>query len=634
MKQILNYLTIILVITMTVTNSFSQNAERKNIPEKYKWDNSILYKNVDEWQKDREKIEKQIEALKTFQGKMGKSSDLFYGTLNLYFDIHKNLYKLSDYSFRVADEDIRISANQSLNQQAATLATKLSEAASFINPEILKIDQNEIKKFFNKKKELNEFKFYVNDILRLRGHTLNTREEEILASAGMITNTPSEVYGIFDNAEKPNPKVKLSNNEEVELNAAAYTKYRTVPHRADRELVMKSVFENYKKFQNTIGANLVGKLKADYFFAKNRKYKTSLESSLNVNNIPVTVYENLINQINKNLPTLHRFLKLKAKMLGVEQLHYYDLYTPLVKSVEFKFSIEEGKELLLDSFKPLGEEYISTVKRAFEERWIDYLPSKGKRSGAYSSGAAYNFHPFILMNWTDDYESVSTIAHELGHTMHSYFSNKHQPFVNAQYSIFVAEIASTLNENFLNNYMLDKVKTDEEKLYLLGSYLDLLRTTIFRQTSFAEFERELHMKIENGEPLTGEDISTIYYDIVKKYYGQNEGVCVVDDYIAHEWAYIPHFINSTYYVYQYSTSLIYATAFAEKIVKEGQPAVDKFYNILKGGSSDYPIELIKKAGLDPLSSEAFELTMAKMNKVMDKIEEIFRKGMGSQNKQK
>ena len=622
MKQIISFLIIILVNIMAFTNSFSQNLERKDIPEKLKWDNSILYKSADDWQKDRQSIESAIQKFSEFKSKLGESSDTFYRGLSLYFDILQRFYKLTDYASRLSDEDLRNSANQSLTQQANTLGTKFGEATSFIRPEILEINPDKVKTFFEEKKELKDFKNYVNDILRLKAHTLNSSEEQILASAGLITGTPSEVYGIFDNAEKPNEKVKLSTGEEIELNSAAYTKYRTVPNRADRELVMKSTFENYKKFQNTIGANLVGKIHADYFYAKNRKYNTVLEGSLDGNNIPVSVYENLINQIHKNLPTLHRFLKLKAKMLGVDQLHYYDLYTPLVKSVELKFNIEEGQNLILDVVKPMGPEYKATVKKAFDERWIDYIPSVGKRSGAYSSGAAYAYHPYILMNWTDDYESVSTLAHELGHTMHSYFSNKNQPFPTSDYPIFVAEIASTINETLLNNFMVNKVKTDEEKLYLLGSYLDLLRTTIFRQTYFAEFEWELHKRIEKGEPLTGESISEIYYGIVKNYYGNDSGACIVDPYIAYEWAYIPHFVNYTYYVYQYSTSLIYATAFAEKIVKEGQPAVDKFYEILKGGSSDYPIELIKKAGIDPLSSEAFDLTMAKMNKVMDQMEEI------------
>ncbi|MEW6651898.1 MAG: M3 family oligoendopeptidase, partial [Bacteroidota bacterium] len=425
---------------MTAQIGFAQNKERKDVPDKYKWDNSAIYKNVDEWKKDKETILAQIETLNSFRGKMGKNAELFYTTLRIYFDIYKLFYKLSDYAFRVADEDLRINDNLSLNQISTTIGTKLGEAASFINPEILSLEAEKIKKFFDQKKELNEFEFYINDIIRLRPHTLTAREEEILASAGLITSTPSDVHSIFDNTERPNAAVKLLNGTKIELNAANYNKYRTTKNRKDRELVMKAMFDNYKKFQNTMGANLAGKLRSDYFYAKNRKYETVLKSSLNANNIPVSVYENLINQINKNLPTLHRFLKLKAKMLGVDKLHYYDLYTPLVKTVEFKYSVEEGQKLLLDAFKPLGEEYVSTVNKSFDEKWIDYIPTTGKRSGAYSSGAQYDLHPYILMNWTDDYESVSTLAHELGHTMHSNYSNKNQSFVNAQYATFVAEI--------------------------------------------------------------------------------------------------------------------------------------------------------------------------------------------------
>jgi oligoendopeptidase F len=286
------------------------------------------------------------------------------------------------------------------------------------------------------------------------------------------------------------------------------------------------------------------------------------------------------------------------------------------------FTIEQGQEVILNALKPMGEEYQATLKKAFSNRWIDYYPNTGKKSGAYSNGATYDIHPYILMNWTDDFESVSTLAHELGHTMHSYFSNKTQPFQSSDYATFVAEIASTFNENLLNNYLTKTVKTNEEKMYLLGSYLELLRTTIFRQTMFAEFEWEAHKLVENNKPITGEILSDIYYNLVKKYYGNDEGVCIVDSSVAYEWAYIPHFVNYTYYVYQYATSIIYATALAEKVIADGDPAVQKYYSILKGGSSEYPLELIKKAGIDPLSSEAFELTMKKMNSIMDQMEKI------------
>jgi oligoendopeptidase F len=312
-------------------------------------------------------------------------------------------------------------------------------------------------------------------------------------------------------------------------------------------------------------------------------------------------------------------------MLGVDTLHYYDLYTPLVKKVDMKFTVQQGEDIIKNALKPMGDEYLSTVNKVFGNGWVDFMPNVGKRSGAYSSGNAYDVHPYILMNWNDDYESVSTLAHELGHSMHSYFSNKNQPFATSDYPIFVAEIASTFNESLLNHYMVDHSKNNEEKLYLLGSYLDLLRLTIFRQTLFAEFELKVHEMAENQEPITGEKMCDLYYSLVKEYYGNDKGICIVDPYVAYEWEYIPHFVNYNYYVYQYATSLIYATAFAEKVIKEGKPAVDKYYNILKGGSSDYPIELIKKAGIDPLSAEPFELTMEKMNSVMDQMEKILSK---------
>lgn len=625
MKQLIKTsLTFLLVILFT-SNLTAQTKERSEIPEKYKWDLSVLYESPEVWQQAKDQLAEKVEMLDDNKGKLGESAETLYSTIDLYFDALKDFYKLIVYANRLYDEDLRKSENQELTQHISNLGTTFSEKTSYLNPEILQIEPATIEKFYNDFPALKDYALFIDDILRLRDHTLSPDQEQILASAGQVTGNPTSVYNIFDNAEKPLPKVELSTGEEVELSASMFVKYRTAPNREDRAKVFKAVFENYGKFENTIGANLAGKVKGDVFYSKNRKYDSALERSLAGPNIPVSVYTTLIDQINKNLPTMHRFLDLKKRMLGVDELHYYDLYTSIVKEVDMQFSVDEAQEMLLDVFKPMGEEYVNTVKMSFDNRWIDFYPTPGKRSGAYSSGAAYHEHPYILMNWNDDYNALSTLAHELGHTMHSYFSNKTQPFQYSDYATFVAEIASTMNENLLNDYMVKNAKSDEEKLFILGSYLELLRTTIFRQVSFAEFEWKIHKKIENGEPLTGEKMSDIYWDIVKRYYGHDEGVMVVDDYIRYEWAYIPHFINYTYYVYQYSTSIIYATAFAEKVKAEGQPAVDNFYEILKGGSSDYPIELIKKAGLDPLSSEAFDLTMQRMNEVMDQIEEILDK---------
>ncbi|MFH1527298.1 MAG: oligoendopeptidase F [Bacteroidota bacterium] len=611
-------------LILIFTGNFIAQTDRNTIDNRYKWNLSDLYSSVDDWHAAKVNIESRVNDISKHQGKLGESaSNLFY-TMDTYYKLIKDYYKLSVYSNRLKDEDLNISENESLAQLSSNLGTKISETSSFIDPEILKIAPEKIKLFYSESPELLEYKTVIDDIQRLRAHTLSESEEKILASFGLVTGTPGNVYSIFDNAEMPRPTVKLADGKEVELNSSNYVKYRGSENRDNRALVFDAFFNNIGKFKNTIGANLAGKVKSDFVYGKNRNYATALEYSLDRFNIPTDVYKNLITQIHNSLPTLHRFLALKQKMLGLDQLHYYDLYTSIVDKVELNYTVEEGQAIILESLKPLGSDYISTVKKSFDDQWIDYYPNKGKRSGAYSSGSAYDVHPYILMNWTDDYNSVSTLAHELGHTMHSYYSNKNQNFANSNYSTFVAEIASTCNEDLLNNFMVQKVKSDKEKIFLLGSYLELLRTTIFRQVLFAEFELIIHEKIENSEPLNGEIMSSLYYDLVKKYYGHDEGVCIIDPYVAYEWAYIPHFIGYSYYVYQYSTSLIYATAFAQKIVNEGQSAVDAYFNILKGGSSDYPIDLIKKAGLDPLSSQPFELVMAKMNTVMDQIEEIIK----------
>lgn len=622
LKIILFYTLAVLTIVPAV---FPQSPKRSGVPDKYKWNLSDIYNSVSDWQADLNKIEGSLNSFTSFKGKLGNDSQTLLNALNSYFGMLKVFYKSSTYAGNLSNEDVNISENQALLQQLSSVGTKFGETASFFEPEILTISKEKIEKFLTEKPELNTYSMYIDNIQRLRAHTLSEAEEKILASFGLIAGNQNTVYSIFADGEKPNPNITLSDGKEVELSASAFTEVRVLENRDDRKKVFESFFNGYGDFKNTFGANLVGKVKKDWVYAKNKNYKTSLESALNGDNLPPTVYTTLIEQVNKSLPTLHRFLDLKKRMLGVDTLHYYDLYTSLVNAVDQKFTIEEGQQSILNALTPLKSEYISTVKKSFDNRWIDFIPTEGKRSGAYSTGGAYDVHPYILINWNDDYESLSTLAHELGHTMHSFYSNANQPFAKADYATFVAEIASTINETLLNNYMVRNAKSNEEKLFLLGSYLDLLRTTIFRQTSFAEFELEIHNRVEQGQPLTGDDLCNIYYDIVKKYYGHNAGHCVVDPYIKYEWAYIPHFMGYTYYVFQYSTSLIYATAFAEKIVNEGTPAVDNFYKILKGGSSKYAIDLIKDAGIDPLSPEPFELTMKKMNKVMDQIEEILNK---------
>ncbi len=626
-----------LLIFLSVSTFISaQTLNREEIDDKYKWNLDDLYSSIDEWENAKSKIEERVDEIQKYKGKLGESSKNLLSTLDTYYDIIKEFYRVSGYASKLKDQDLGNSANESLAQQASNLGTKISETASFINPEILKINDEKMKKFFKEEPKLSTYKTMIDDVLRLRAHTLSEKEEKILASFGLTSGTPYNVYGMFTNAEMPRAEVELSNGESIKLTSSAYSRFRTTENREDRSKIFKAFFNNFGKFEKTIGVNLAGHVKGDYVYAKNRNYVSSLESALNNYNIPTSVYTNLIDQINKGLPTLHRFLNLKKRMLGYDTLHYYDLYTSMVEKVDMKFSVEEGEKAILNALPVLGDEYISVLNEAFDNQWIDFYPNTGKRSGAYSSGSAYDVHPYILMNWTGDFNSLSTLAHELGHTMHSYLSNKNQDFANANYSIFVAEIASTLNENLLMDYLVKNAESDKEKLFLLGNYLETLRTTLFRQVSFAEFEWEIHKKAENGEPLNGEIMSELYYDIVKKYYGHDEGVCFVDPYIAYEWAFIPHFYYN-YYVYQYSTSIIYSTALAEKITNaqlqliEGElavssnPAVDDYFKILTGGSSEYPIDLIKKAGVDPTAPEPFELAMHRMNKVMDQIEELLKK---------
>jgi oligoendopeptidase F len=622
MKRALSLFLILLFFILST--NYAQPKTRENIEDKYKWNLEDLYSSVDEWNADKEAIENRIPEITEFKGKLSESPQNLLTTLENMYSIYKNYYKLSSYSSRLKDQDLGNSENGALAQQASALGTKLSEAASYFNPEVLKIKKTTMEKFYKEKPALLEYKIILDDVQRLRSHTLSENEEKILASFGLIASNQYNVYGIFTNAEMPRREVTLADGENVKLTASGFVKYRASENREDRKLVFKNFFENYGEFEKTIGVNLTGHVKGDYVFAKNKNYETALEAALNKNNIPTSVYENLIKQINNSLPTLHRFLTLKKEMLGYDTLYYYDLYTSMVEKADMTFSVEEGQDVIIKALKPLGTEYTLVLKKAFAERWIDYYPTDGKRSGAYSTGSEYDEHPYILMNWTDDYNSVSTFAHELGHTMHSYLSNQNQPFQNSQYPIFVAEIASTLNENLLNDYMVENAKSDKEKLFILGSYLDMLRGTLFRQVSFAEFEWEIHKKIEAGESLNGEIMSNIYYDIVKRYYGADEGVTVVPEYIKYEWAYIPHFYYN-YYVYQYATSIIYATAFYEKIKENGDTAVQDYFKILKGGGSDYPIELIKKAGVNPMSAEPFELAMKRMNDVMDKIEAIIKK---------
>jgi oligoendopeptidase F len=403
-----------------------------------------------------------------------------------------------------------------------------------------------------------------------------------------------------------------------------YNRYRGISNRADRDLIFKAFWANYKKFEASFGEMLYGNVMGDVFSYKARKYTSSLEAALYPNSIPVAVYHSLIENVNKNLQAFHRYLAIKKRMLGVDTLKYLDLYAPVVKDVKLKYSYEEAENLVLKALAPLGAEYTSVIKKALNERWIDVFPTTAKSSGAYSNDGGYDEHPYILLNYNDLYSDVSTLAHELGHTMQTYFSNKTQPYPTSGYPIFIAEVASTFNEVLLFKEMMKEIKDDDIRLSLLMSWLDNFKGTLFRQTQFAEFELSIHEIAEKGQPLTGESLSSLYNDLVKKYYGQDKGTCYIDNYVSMEWAFIPHFYNS-FYVYQYSTSFTASISLAERVINNEKGALEQYIKFLSSGGSEYPIELLKKAGVDMTSSAPFDKTIVAMNNIMDEIEKILDK---------
>ena len=595
--------------------------DRQDIPEKYKWDLSPIFKSEDEWEKSRDAIKKTIKEVEQFRGRVMDSSEILADTLTFITGLQKDLRKLSCFASLSSDEDTRVSQFQGMKQEVSQIYADFAAAASYIVPEILNAEVATIRKYIQQENRLRDFDFYLEDLIRQRRHKRSDEVEKVIAQASLMAGNASSIYSIFSNADFPYPEVKLSDGNTVTLNNANFSLHRTSPVREDRQMVFEAFFGKLAGFERTFGTQLYGNLKKDVFYSRVRKYNNTLESALDDDHIPEDVYHNLIENVHQHLPAFHRYLQLRKRMLGVEQLHYYDLYAPLVKEVDLKYSVEEAQEIILKSLQPLGQDYVDVVNESFQNRWIDMYPNEGKRSGAYSNGAIYDVHPYILMNYNGKYDDVSTLTHELGHTMHSYLSNNNQPFAKADYSIFVAEVASTLNEALLNEYLLDTISDPRIRLSILGNYLEGAKGTLFRQTQFAEYELLIHQITEKGESLTGERLSELYSGLVKKYYGHDEGICHVDDYIRWEWTYIPHFYYD-YYVYQYATSFTASQALAEQILSGDSSVRKRFLNFLSSGGSAYPVSLLKKAGVDMTEDRPFRLTIQKINRVMDEMEDI------------
>jgi oligoendopeptidase F len=585
-----------------------------------RWNLADAYPSVASWDADTAKLDAQIAEFASCKGHFGDSAAQFKKCLDLQADMSKRYARLSVYSGELLAEDTGRSSSLELAQKADVLGTNLNEATSFVNPEILQLGKAKIDKFLLDERSLAIYQHPLDEILRFAPHTLDAAGEAIVARFGLMTGGTSAAYSILTNADIPWPTVKLSTGDAATIDDTGYTKYREVLNRDDRKEVMNAFFGTFKTYERTVGVMLYSQLKEDAVFAKVRKYPDSLTRSLDGNRVPLAVLDTLIRETTANLPTLYRYFRLRAKMLKIEKMQYYDLYSPLVKS-EIKFPLTDAKTMVLEAVAPLGRDYVAAMESGFAGRWMDAYPRPKKQSGAHMQGAAYDVHPYVLMNYSDDYDSLTTLAHEWGHAMHSYLANRAQPYVTADYAIFIGEIASTLNEQLLLARMLKAAKTDDERLLYLGSSLEQLRGTFYRQAMFAEFEREIHARVDRGEPLTGDAFTKMYCDLLKRYHDAAEGLVNIDDAYCVEWAYIPHFYNA-FYVYQYATSIAASSLFARRI-QDGEPgAVTRYLDLLRAGGSDYPYDLVKTAGVDLATPAPYRAVVARMNAIMDEIEAI------------
>jgi oligoendopeptidase F len=600
--------------------------ERAAIPEKYTWNLADIFPSQAAWTKAKEALGKRIPRLTESRGHLGDSADALHRGLSEMFAAQQQLLALGAYASMLSDQDTRESAPREMLQSAQQLGVDFDAATAWVQPELLSIDAAKLRAFVAQDKRLAEYRFYLEDTLRWKPHTLNAAEEKILAETGSLTEASRSIYSVLKDSDFPYPTVKLSTGQEVRLDSAAYTLQRASPVREDRDKVFDAFFGGFKAFRGTMGATLYAHVQAHVFEKKERNFDSSLAAALFRDNVPTDIYRQLVLDVHRNLPSLHRYLKLRQRMMGLDSLRYQDLYAPLVAKVDLSFSPEEARALVLQAVAPLGKPYVDALKKGYESRWTDYLPSPGKAPGAYSTGV-YGVHPYQLLNFNGKYEDLTTLAHESGHSMHTYFSSANQPYPTANYAIFVAEVASTLNENLLLYFMLARAPNDATRLSLLGTYLDGLRTTLFRQTLFAEFELKAHEMVERGETLTGENLTAVYLALAREYYGHDAGICRVDDIIGYEWEYIPHFYGS-FYVYQYATSLVASTTLAKNIRAESGKSTrarDAYLALLKSGGSDYPVELLKKAGVDMTTSVPFQAAMAEMNSTMDEMEKILAK---------
>ena len=588
--------------------------DRSSIESIYKWNIDEMYNNKEAIDVDIKKVESILKEVKNYKGKLGSSKDSLYKALKLSEDASRIVQNLYVYTHMKQHEDTRINENQGMATKIDMLSTELSMATSYIVPEIISIDDKILNEFLESK-DLSFYEKYIDDILREKPHTLSEREEEILAATSDISGVAENVYDMLSFADLEFPEIEDEEGNKVKLTHSNFSVFLKSKNQRVRKDAFEALYSVYDKYKNTFASTLYGGIKSEIFYSKMRKHKSALEGSLFNDDVSVDVYNNLILAIDENLDSLNKYVELKKRFLGLEEIHMYDLYVPLTDKFDMKIPYEKAQEIILEALRPLGEEYLNIIKKAFSEGWIDVYENEGKQGGAYSWGS-YDSHPYILMNYHDDLNSLFTLIHELGHSVHSYYSRTSQEYLYSNYKIFVAEVASTLNELLLINYLLDNSSSREETIYLLNYYLEQFRTTVYRQTMFAEFEKITHEKVEGKEPLTAKEFTDIYYGLNEKYYGKS---CNVDRQIGLEWARIPHFY-SNFYVYKYATGFSAASALSQQILKEGEPAVQRYIEFLKSGGSEYPLVQLKSAGVDMEKKESVDSALSVFSELVDKLE--------------
>ncbi|EMW6188454.1 oligoendopeptidase F [Enterococcus faecium] len=594
-----------------------QLPKREELPEDLTWDLTKIFSSDKEFDEKYLELSEKLKKSEKYKGTLNQGASQFLDAIEFVLSVYRQTEIIYVYAHLKNDQDTGNTEYQALYARASSLFSKVSEAVSWFEPEILQLSDERIWQYFKEEPKLEVYRHYIQQIVDNRAHVLSADQESLLAGAGEIFEASSDTFAVLNNADLVFPTIEGENGEKVQLSHGVYGQLLESTDRSVREAAFKGLYSVYEQFRNTFASTLSTHIKGHNFKAKVRNYSSAREASLSNNHIPESVYDTLVDVVNKHLPLLHRYMELRKRLLEVEKLHMYDLYTPVLGEAPITFTYEEAKEKALEALKPMGEEYMTIVEKAFSERWIDVVENKGKRSGAYSSGS-YDTNPYILLNWHDTLDQLFTLVHEMGHSVHSYFTRSSQPYVYGDYSIFLAEIASTTNENILTEYLLETEKDPRVRAYVLNHYLDGFKGTVFRQTQFAEFEHFMHTEDEKGVPLTSEYLSDSYGKLNAKYYGP---AVEEDPEIKFEWSRIPHFYYN-YYVFQYSTGFSAASALAKRILSQEPDALENYLAYLKAGNSDYPVEVMKKAGVDMTQAAYIEDAMSMFEQRLNELEEL------------